>query len=230
MNILRRPSPFLLVAALLAALLTACFASGPQKALNSLAEALNKNDSAAFLAQLDLKTFAANQIKNLTREDQALSSLDSLGRMLGLGGMDDLLGSVLNMENRLQSQYTRGVSTGEMMAQCREAQTPDCPWVPESLKQAQVTELSDTAAVGKGTTPAKKTRRLGLRKKGGRWVGGGQAGGWRGGRRWGWPADGTGRTRPCIAAECATMVGPSPFLTVVACGDRGMFDALGPLV
>ena len=63
MNILRRPSPFLLVAALLAALLTACFASGPQKALNSLAEALNKNDSAAFLAQLDLKTFAANQIK-----------------------------------------------------------------------------------------------------------------------------------------------------------------------
>lgn len=44
------------------------------------------------------------------------------------------------------------------------------------------------------------------------------------------PADGTGRTRPCIAAECATMVGPSPFLTVVACGDRGMFDALGPLV
>ena len=127
MNILRRPSPFLLVAALLAALLTACFASGPQKALNSLAEALNKNDSAAFLAQLDLKTFAANQIKNLTREDQALSSLDSLGRMLGLGGMDDLLGSVLNMETRLQSQYTRGVSTGEMMAQCREARTPDCP-------------------------------------------------------------------------------------------------------
>lgn len=175
MNILRRPSPFLLVAALLAALLTACFASGPQKALNSLAEALNKNDSAAFLAQLDLKTFAANQIKNLTREDQALSSLDSLGRMLGLGGMDDLLGSVLNMENRLQSQYTRGVSTGEMMAQCREARTPDCPWVPESLKQAQVTELSDTAAVAKVTTPAKMTSWLALRKKGDRWLVVGQA-------------------------------------------------------
>lgn len=175
MNVLRRPSPFLLVAALLAALLTACFASGPQKALNSLAEALNKNDSAAFLAQLDLKTFAANQIKNLTREDQALSSLDSLGRMLGLGGMDDLLGSVLNMENRLQSQYTRGVSTGEMMAQCREARTPDCPWVPESLKQAQVTELSDTAAVAKVTTPAKMTSWLALRKKGDRWLVVGQA-------------------------------------------------------
>lgn len=124
---------------------------------------------------MDLKTFAANQIKNLTREDQALSSLDSLGRMLGLGGMDDLLGSVLNMENRLQSQYTRGVSTGEMMAQCREAQTPDCPWVPESLKQAQVTELSDTAAVAKVTTPAKMTSWLALRKKGDRWLVVGQA-------------------------------------------------------
>ncbi|MCD7984230.1 MAG: hypothetical protein LUG19_08265 [Desulfovibrio sp.] len=175
MNMLRRPSSLLLVAALLTALLTACFASGPQKTLNRLAEALDKNDSAAFLAQLDMKTFAANQIKNLTREDQALSSLDSLGRMLGLGGMDDLLGSVLNMENRLQGQYTRGVSTGEMMAQCREAQSPDCPWVPESLKQAQVIELSDTAAVARVTTPARMTSWLALRKKGDNWLVVGQA-------------------------------------------------------
>lgn len=175
MNILRRPSPLLPVAALLAALLTACFTSGPQKTLNSLAEALDKNDSAAFLARLDMKTFAANQIKNLTREDQALSSLDSLGRMLGLGGMDDLLGSVLNMENRLQGQYTRGVSTGELAARCRAAQSPDCPWVPEALKQAQVIELSDTAAVAKVTTPARMTSWLALRKKGDAWLVVGQA-------------------------------------------------------
>ena len=75
MNILRRPSPFLLVAALLAALLTACFASGPQKALNSLAEALNKNDSAAFLAQLDLKTFAANTIRNNDDSEQTRADI-----------------------------------------------------------------------------------------------------------------------------------------------------------
>lgn len=175
MNILRRPSPFLLVAALLVALLAACFASGPQKTLNRLAEALNKNDSAAFLSELDLKMFAVNQIKNLTREDQALSSLDSLGRMLGLGGMDDLLGSVMDMERRLQKQYARGVSTGEMMAQCREAQSADCPWVPEALTNAEITQLSDTAAVAKVTTPARMTSWLALQKKGDKWLVVGQA-------------------------------------------------------
>lgn len=175
MNILRRPSPFLLVAALLVALLAACFASGPQKTLNKLAEALNKNDSAAFLSQLDLKTFAANQIKNLTREDQALSSLDSLGRMLGLGRMDDLLGSVMDMESRLQKQYTRGVSSGELPARCRQAQNPDCPWAPEALKNAEITELSDTAAVAKVTTPARMTSWLALQKIGDNWLVVGQA-------------------------------------------------------
>lgn len=175
MNILRRPSPFLLAAALLVALLAACFASGPQKTLNKLAEALNKNDSAAFLSQLDLKMFAANQIKNLTREDQALSSLDSLGRMLGLGGMDDLLGSVMDMERRLQKQYVRGVSSGELSAQCREAQSPDCPWVAEALKNAEITQLSDTAAVAKVTTPARMTSWLALQKRGDNWLVVGQA-------------------------------------------------------
>ena len=104
-----------------------------------------------------------------------MSSLDSLGRMLGLGGMDDLLGSVLNMENRLQSQYIQGVSTGEMMAQCRERPGLQTAPGPESLKQAQVTELSDTAAVAKVTTPAKMTSWLALRKKGDRWLVVGQA-------------------------------------------------------
>ncbi|MGE9986497.1 hypothetical protein [Desulfovibrio sp. SGI.169] len=175
MNRWRRSSPLLLAAALLTTLLAACFTSGPQKALNRLADALDKNDSAAFLAQLDMKTFATNQIKNLTREDQALSSLDSLGRMLGLGGMDDLLGSVLNMENSLRGQYTRGVSTGELAARCREAQSPDCPWETEALRKAQVTELSDTAAVAKVTTPTRMTSWLALRKKGDAWLVVGQA-------------------------------------------------------
>lgn len=175
MEVFRRPSPFLLVAALLVALLTACFASGPQKALNNVAEALDKNDSAAFLAQVDMKAFAANQIKNMTRQDQALSSLDSLGRMLGLGGMDELLGSVMDMQARLNKQFTRGVSTGEMMAQCRVAQNPDCPWVPESLRNAQITDLGEAAAVARITTPARMTSWLALRKTGERWLVVGQA-------------------------------------------------------
>lgn len=160
---------------LLAGVVVGCTTSGPQKVLDAQADALNKNDSTAFLAQMDLKTFAANQVKNMTRNDQALSTLDSMGRMLGLGGMDSLLGSVLDMEARLNKQYTRGVSTGELAAQCRAAATPDCPWVPESLRKAQVTELGQDAAVAKVTTPAGMTSWLALRKKGDRWLVVGQA-------------------------------------------------------
>lgn len=39
------------------------------------------------------------------------------------------------------------------------------------------------------------------------------------------PVDGTRRTRRYIGAECVTMDGPSPFLTVVAYGDRRGADA-----
>ena len=151
---------------LLGALVAACVTSGPQKALNDVADALSKNDGGAFLAQLDMKPFATNQIKNMTREDQALNALDSMGRLLGLGGMEDLLGSVVDMQARLQKQYMRGVSTGELVAQCAKADTPDCPWVPE---------LGDGAAIAQVTTPARMTSWLALRKVGEKWLVVGQA-------------------------------------------------------
>ena len=160
---------------LLGGFVAACVTSGPQKALNDVADALSKNDGTAFLAQLDMKPFAANQIKSMTREDQALSALDSMGRMLGLGGMEDLLGSVVDMQARLQKEYMRGVSTGELVAQCTKASTPDCPWVPESLKNAKVTELGPDAAVAQVSTPAHMTSWLALRKKGEKWLVVGQA-------------------------------------------------------
>ena len=174
MKIFRRALvlPLALMLGLLAA---ACVTSGPQKALNALADALNKNDGAAFLAQLDMKSFAVNHIKNMTKDDQALGALDSMGRMLGLGGMEDLLGSVVDMQARLQKQFTRSVSTGELMAQCGAAETPDCPWVPESLKNAKITELGPDAAVAQVTTPARMTSWLALRKVGENWLVVGQA-------------------------------------------------------
>ncbi|MDR3357993.1 MAG: hypothetical protein LBN96_03880 [Desulfovibrio sp.] len=105
-----------------------------------MAGALQKKDSSAFLACLDLKRYASNEIKNLTRDNQALNSLNSLGRMMGLGdGMvDGLLDSVLNMESQLQRQYSREVGTGEMENQCRTVRTPDCPWTQDALKNAQI--------------------------------------------------------------------------------------------
>ena len=174
MKLFRRVLLMPLVVAL-AGIVAACVTSGPQKALDAMADALTKNDGAAFLAQVDMKPFAANQIKNMTREDQALSALDSMGRMLGLGGMDDLLGSVVDMQARLQKQYMRGVSTGELAAQCAKADTPDCPWVAESLKNAKITEIGGEAAVAQVTTPARMTSWLALRKVGEKWLVVGQA-------------------------------------------------------
>ena len=124
--------------ALTCGLLASCLSSGPEKPLGAMADAMEKNDSAAFLAQMDMPLFAANEARNMTNENEALNMLDSLGQDLGLGGMDQLLGSALNMEDKLRKSLTRGVSTGELMAHCRKAERPDCPWVPESLRNAKV--------------------------------------------------------------------------------------------
>ena len=105
--------------ALTCGLLASCLSSGPEKPLGAMADAMEKNDSAAFLAQMDMPLFAANEARNMTNENEALNMLDSLGQDLGLGGMDQLLGSALNMEDKLRKSLTRGVSTGELMAHCR---------------------------------------------------------------------------------------------------------------
>ena len=164
------------VLALLSGLLLAgCLSSGPEKALRDMASALNKKDPTLFLARMDVRQYAVSQIINRTQDDAALRALDSMGRMLGLGGMEDLLGSVMDMESQLRTEYTRGVSTGELMAQCRTAATPDCPWVPESLEKARVKELTSTTAVAQVTTPANITSWLALVKKGEQWMVAGQA-------------------------------------------------------
>lgn len=168
---MRRTYRSLLPAALilLCGLLASCLSSGPEKPLGAMADAMEKNDSAAFLAQMDMSLFAANEARNMTSENEALNMLDSLGQDLGLGGMDQLLGSALNMEDKLRKSLTRGVSTGELMAHCRKAERPDCPWVPESLRNARVVELGPDAAVASVTTPAGMTSWLALRKQGENW-------------------------------------------------------------
>ena len=55
----------------------------PGKPLGAMADAMEKNDSAAFLAQMDMPLFAANEARNMTNENEALNMLDSLGQDLG---------------------------------------------------------------------------------------------------------------------------------------------------
>lgn len=156
-------------------LLSACMATGPQKTLDELATALDKNNPAAFLALIDMPAFANNHIRNMTTNDDALSSLNALGQMFGLGNLDDLIGNVVDMQKRLSDQFTRGVSSGELLADCRQATTPTCPWVPQSLRDATIIELGPDAAIAKVTTPARLTSWLALRKISDKWLVVGQA-------------------------------------------------------
>lgn len=164
---------------LAALLLAACMASGPQKALNEMADAMDNNNGQAFLSHVDMSAFSENYINNMTQNSDALNSLSVLGQIfdqaLGMGSLNELIGSVVDMQKRLSDQFNRGVSSGELMAECRKATTPDCPWVPSSLREAKIVEIGPEAAIARITTPAKLTSWLALRKIGGKWLVTGQA-------------------------------------------------------
>lgn len=158
------------LAAVFALLLACTPASGPQKTLNGLARALDDNDSAAFLSGVEMAAYSQNHMRNLAANDPALRALGSLGKIFRLGSMDSLLASALDINAKLEAEFRRGVSTGELAARCRSAETPDCPWVPQALREAKVVELSPEAAIAKVTTPARLTSWLALHKVGERWL------------------------------------------------------------
>lgn len=156
-------------ALLVAAAVSGCVSTGPEKTLHDLADALNANDAEAFLELLDGGRLAQCEVRNMIREDRALSMLNDLGKRLKLGGMQELLGQALDVERELLREYEQGVSTGSMMAECRSATSSGCPWVPESLKAAEIREISPTAAVARVITPARMTTWLALQQRDGRW-------------------------------------------------------------
>ena len=85
--------------------------SSPRDMLVDCAKALEQNDASAFIGCFDLKACASTQIQNMTKENDALNTLDLLGRNLGIGGMEDLLGNVFDMENSLRQNFVKKSST-----------------------------------------------------------------------------------------------------------------------
>lgn len=150
--------------------LIACTASGPQKALDNMADAMEKNMPSQFLAHIDMPAYANNYVKNLTGKDGVLNPLNELSNMFGLGNIDNLINSFVDIQNKFKQDFERGVSSGELMAQCRQATTPDCPWVPQSLRDAQIIKINDKAAIAKVTTPSKLTSWLALQEKDNKWL------------------------------------------------------------
>lgn len=149
--------------------LSACVSNGPQSALDKMARAMDDNNVQEFMAGIDLSAYTENYLKNLTNSDMALSSLNELGNMLGIGGLDKLIGSLVDARARIKNEFERGVASGELMAQCAIAITPDCPWYPSSLRQSHVVELGPDTAIARVTTPARITSWLAMRKRGEQW-------------------------------------------------------------
>lgn len=140
-----------------------------QTLLDSAAAALENKDPQKFLACIDMQEYSVNQVKNLTNRDDILGSLDKLGNSLGLGGLNQIIGSIVDIQGTVTQEMTQGVATGQMMAQCRTSINPDCPWFPQSLKDAKIVEMGPDAAIASVTTPANITSWLALRKIGASW-------------------------------------------------------------
>lgn len=150
--------------------LLSCTTNGPQKTLDETAKAMENNNPQAFLANIDLQLFASNYLATMTENDQMLNILNSLGNTFGLGGIQDIISSIVDVQADMKKNFTMGISTGELMAKCKVSETPDCPWVPASLREAQIIEIDKSAAIAKVTTPMKITSWLALRKIGEKWV------------------------------------------------------------
>ena len=150
--------------------LCACDGNGPKQALNNTAKALEAYNPQEFLQNFDLKLYTSNHIEALTQNDRALNMLNSFGNALGLGGIDSLINSFMDVQEDIKNNFNMGVSTGELMADCREGDSPLCPWVPQSLRDATITEVGENGAIAKVTTPAKLTCWLALRKVANSWL------------------------------------------------------------
>ncbi len=155
--------------------LTGCVSADPQATLDKMAVALDKREGNTFLQYMDMQRFAAAQVQSMTENNTPLHALDSVGKFLGLGGVGDFLGTVLDVQKDSTEHFMRGVSTGELINTCTRAQEPNCPWVPDSLRAAKVKELSPTSAVAQITTPAGMTSWLVLAKEQEMWKVVGQA-------------------------------------------------------
>ncbi|MBQ7457248.1 MAG: hypothetical protein IJS54_06570 [Desulfovibrio sp.] len=133
------------------------------------AKALEDNDAQGFLNQFDLKACALSQIKNMTDSNDALHTLDRLGRTLGIGGMEDLLGNVLDVEHSIKQQFVKKVSTGALVQECSRSEKTGCPWVPTALRNADIRTLSKQAVVARIVSPTKMTTWLAIQKQGEKW-------------------------------------------------------------
>ncbi len=149
--------------------LIACKNESPKNTLNEIAQALEERQAELFLSHLDMPRFAKAQVQMLTEGNEALEAFDSVGKLLGLGSLNNALQAEIDITPKLVESFTKGVNNGELVLQCAKNTDPYCPWVPKSLENAQIITLSDNAAIAKVTTPTKASSWLSMVKVNGTW-------------------------------------------------------------
>jgi hypothetical protein len=150
-------------------LLAACIGSDPGKTLHAVASSLERKDSAAFLAHMDTKRYAAAFMDNLTQGNPALKALDNAaGKLFGVG-VADVVNSMASVEEQLVGDFKKRVPTGELVNECSQAASTGCPWEPASLRSAKIKELVPDAAVAHVTVPGNVATWIALAKIGGEW-------------------------------------------------------------
>ena len=146
-----------------------CIGSGPSKALHEVASSLERKDSAAFLAKIDSRRYAAAFMDNLTQGNPALKALDSAaGKLFGMG-LADMVNSVASVEELLVDDFKKRVPTGELANECSQAASTACPWVPASLRGAKIKELGPDAAVAHVTMPGNIAAWIAMTRIAGEW-------------------------------------------------------------
>ena len=150
-------------------LLAGCVGPSPSKTLDEVASSLTNKDSAAFLAKMDTKRYAAACMNNITQGNPALRMLDSAASRLFGTGVTDLITSVASVEEQLVSDFKTRVSTGALVNECSQAASTGCPWVPVSLRAAKIKELGPDAAVAHVTVPGNIATWIAMSKIGAVW-------------------------------------------------------------
>ncbi len=155
--------------------LSACMPSEAEKPLVEMAEALRNRDAKHFLAQIDMPNYAQALMNNATKSNPALKTFEEMGKIFGFGGIQNLFGSVAQTQREEMRRFQYGVSSGELIIACQNSARPGCPWVPDSLRNAKVKEITKDMAVAPVTTPSGITSWLALAKIEGAWKVVGQA-------------------------------------------------------
>ena len=151
--------------------LAGCESSGPKGACDRAASALEKKDSALFLAQFDMDAYAYHELVNLSKDNGLMKLTDQIGSLFGINDqLNDLILNATNIKGQTEETFRRSVANGEMAAICSRSTAADCPWEAAGLEKAKIKELNEEAAIATVTTKANVTSWVALRKKGETWV------------------------------------------------------------